>query len=1242
MIHLHLHDEYSLLDGVGEPEKFASYASKQGFKSMAQTNHGNIDGAISFQSACKNHGIRPIFGCEFYIVPDLKVKQKPEKRAHLLALVKNDTGWQNVLKMLTVANIDGFYSRPRIDPGLLLKHCEGLVISTACSSSFVIHQWGQELYSNLYDLIGDDLYLEIMPLALKEQIYVNRIVRKMKKRFGSKMIATNDCHYPTASDSKSQEVLLAVQTKKKWKDPNRWRFDATDLYLKTEKEMKRSFSEQGQFEDKSVRRALLNTEEVAEKCSGFTLLQKTVHLPSVPQVVESEISENSFLRRLCKKGFNRKIMSVKRKASKHEEYKARLEEELETITKQGFVKYFLIVWELVHWCKSNDILVGPGRGSCGGSLVVYLLDITAVDPIEFGLLFSRFISPARIDLPDIDIDFEDIRRPMIRKHLEDMYGAEKVAGISTFSTMKGKSALRDVSRVFDVPLPIVNKACAAIVTRSGGDERADFTIEDAFQTFEDGKIFQKKYPEVTRLAISLEGQKRGKGQHAAAIIVSDEDLRLGTRASLRYGKGDDVCVNWEKQDAEYMGLMKLDILGLNALTVLNEVKRLVKERKGIIIDFESLTLDDDKIFEEFSKGNNTGCFQVGSLGLKKFTKQLGIDDFGMLVHATSLYRPGTLRSGMTKEFIKRKRGEDKVPKVHPVIDELTKDTYGIILYQEQVMNFMYELGGLSWKTADTVRKVISKSQGQEQFQKFKKEFADGCVKKKTLDRKTATKLWESLASFGSYGFNKSHAVEYSMITYWDMWCKVYHPNEFICASLTYGSENKKEELIEEAIRLGLDVRPPKLGYSKSHDWVVIANVLYAPFIEIKGFGDKTAASAAVSLARDDRKAFYKPKGKDDGKSPKKISARYQNILDTIRSGIDEKTDDDFAENILDKYFKFSFVKDKGRRIKRIITRITKNLKLRDIKDINFNEHDTDYHLHSGLMTQIKFSYKSSVLSKKIDYSDGARGAGGVYGNFKDDTDFTMIIFTGGVYEKKKDKVEHCAGEYIIAQAKVQSKVGAIHCEDAWFQDDILCGNLKGLKPNLAEKRRFKNSKLLECKDCQLSSECRRPVMPSTGLYNIMIIGEAPGKDEDQAGVGFTGRAGQVVWSELEKHGYDRELFTVTNVVKCHPAKSKTPNQHQINKCASKWLTEEIDRIKPFLILAFGNTNLKFFTQEKSGIMAKNGTTEWNEKFEAYICWCIHPASVLYSPDNRGAFSVGMKNFTEKVKDIGGVMPSRRK
>ena len=843
---LHNHNEYSFLDGFGSTEDWVDTAVELEFKYLGICNHGNVDGVIKFQKACLEKNIEPIIGCELYIVKDRNVKEKGERKSHICVFVKNKRGWKNLLKLLTIGNIDGFYRAPRIDPQDFLNNNEGLVVTSACSSSFLREEWGVEFLEDLMkQKEEDDIFLEVMPHQLKDQKKINLLCLKLKKKYSLKLVASMDCHYPKKGDAICQEALLAIQRKAKWNDPNRWRFDLDNLYLMNRMEMKKAFMEQGCLEKKEIIKALNNTILVAEKCSEFRIEKQKISLPKIEAC--KDIDETVFLKRKIDKGLNklfknnRIAMSWRFDKNKQSLYEDRIEEEFALICQLKFQKYFLIVWDLIRWCKKNDIMIGPGRGSIGGSLIAYCLGITSVDPIKYNLLFFRFISPKRIDLPDIDIDFEDIKRSKIKKYFEEQYGKDNVGGVSTFLRMRGKMAFRDIGRVFDIPYPVINTVAEAILSKHDGEEDSDKTIESAFEQTQEGRNFVKKHPKVARIATALEGQIRGAGQHAAAICISKKSLKESGKCNLVKRK-ESVLINWEKDDAEYMGFVKFDILGLSALTILNETKKMVEKNHDIKINFNRIDLEDKKVLNEANKGNTVGIFQIGgSSGLADFCKQLSIDSFNDIVDATSLWRPGTLRSGMAVEFVDRKHKRIKWDYDHPLLKNITKNTYGVLLYQEQIMLMLHELAGFEWEDCDSIRKIIAKSKGQASFKKYKKAFVKGC-KENEVDASTIERIWKSLLSFGAYGFNKSHAVEYSMISFWELFCKKYYPVEFMACSLTYSHEDKARELINECRRLKILICLPKIGVSEATKWTSVPGErkLFAPFTKIKGVGEKIA------------------------------------------------------------------------------------------------------------------------------------------------------------------------------------------------------------------------------------------------------------------------------------------------------------------------------------------------------------------------------------------------------------------
>jgi len=1256
--HLHVHHQYSLLDGLGSAEQYVERANDLGMEYLAITDHGNVDGCLKFQKACQAGDIKPVFGSELYVVKDASVKEKGEKRLHVTVLVAHPKGWQNLLQLTTKANLDGFYRRPRVDPDMIFEHCDGLFWMTACTSTILKEKWGLEFMKNLVQEVGDDRVLgEIMPHDFEDQLVVNEMTLDFADEFGGRIgvVATNDCHYPLEKDAELQEVLLAIQRQAKWKDPNRWRFSVTGLHLRSREEMMDAFIEQGGSKEliASVDEALDLTVEIAEECyEGFPELPgREVSLPRVQGVKSDDDTEAMWS--VIEDGWEELIegktpkLDYKDREVTEKMYDDRIEEEMEIICNLGFQRYFLIVWELINWCRHNDVMTGPGRGSVGGSLVAYLMRITGVDPLVHGLVFSRFISPARIDLPDIDMDFEDRKRHLVRKHLEDMYGKDCVAGVSTFSTLKGKAAIRDIGRVFDLPYIDIDKAAKAIVVRSMGDDRADYTIEDAFETFEDGKRFKKKYPHVADFAMRIEGQVRGAGQHAAGICVSEESLLEGRRCSLAVRGKDVVVANWDKHDVEYFGMMKLDVLGLSALSVLSDAKDMIKKNHGVDVDYESLTLDDPDVLAEVSMGHTVGAFQLSSPGLRRFCEALGIQKFSDIVDATALWRPGTLRAGTAEEFRARKNGESEWEHIHPSMKDLTEDTHGIILYQEQIMMLAYDLAGMTWKNCDLIRKVVSKSQGDSLFAKYKTMFVEGCSKKGTLDPSAAGEVWDELSSFGSYGFNKSHSVEYSMITYWDMWLKVYYPAEFMAATLTHAKDDLKDELIKEARRLKLKIVPPKVKTSEPESWVAKGTDLLMPLLEIKGIGPKACEKIRKLREGVAQEGFFAEKEVD-----KNLPSNIVKVLQRVHAFDDEKLSftDDEVEEIAD-LLAFDMSQDPLRDIRGILNLLDPYLY--SIDDILTGGYVDKTALMFGKIDEMKYSYKKGVQSHSARRA-GSSSLGGVYGYIRDDSAAEMITFDGDLYKQRKDEIEHCKGKNVVIESTRgkginvggKQRIKNVFCQKIWFDDQLKSADIFDMDVDLigVSKQAADPECLVSldnCESCELSKICRGPVPADPGLWNVMAVGEAPGKDEDAEGTPFIGASGKLAWQILGKQGITRDLIHVTNVAKCFPGKGKAPTTKQMRTCSERWLDKEVEEIKPVVILVLGNTPLQWISGQKSGIMSLNATTEWSPIHNAWICYCVHPASALHSAENRRPLISGLKNFARTLEAVGADLGTPR-
>jgi DNA polymerase-3 subunit alpha len=1116
--HLHVHTMYSQLDGYGTPEAYAERAKKLGFKHLACTDHGNIDGLIKFQQACEKHDIIPILGVEAYVVKKWK---KVKGRGHMCLWIKNQRGFRNLTKLLSKANSpEGFYYKPRMNFSDIMKHRRGLVFGTACLQSFINIDGGLEFFNRLHEKVGDDLYMEIMPHDLEYQVKFNEHVLHIAKKKNVKVIATNDCHYIKRNEHRVQDIMLAIQRKAKMNDPDRFRFEIQGLHLRRAKEMIKALDKFGFYEKKY----LTNTLEVAEKCGDFRIKKRDIELPHVPGINPDR--EDEILFELCQQGF---IEIFEHPIEEYPVYYERLVEEFDLIKEKNFTRYFLIVWELCNWCRENKIMIGPGRGSVGGSLLAYLLRITTVDPIKHRLLFSRFINEDRIDYPDIDIDFEDTKRHLVKDHLEAMYGEGNIAGVSSFNRMQARAAIQDVARVFDVPWQEANSFTKQM------DDQGDNQIDDAVKNNDDCRQFAKDHPEVIKYAKALEGQVRGYGQHAAALIVSMQKLTRSGRCTLREKDGVTL-INWEKDDAEYMGLMKLDALGVKVLSVISLCLDLIKENHDKNIALEKLNLEDSSVLKQISDGHNVGVFQLGTWASNALVKEMGVEKFRHIVDSTALVRPGPYISGMTRQYIERKHGE-RWAKMHPEYEEMTKETYGLLVFQEQVMEVINRIAGLGYATADKIRKIIGKKRDPREFLAYKQKFMEGCEKVGIFNPREAERFWNGLQQWAKYGFNLSHSVEYAMIAYWCAWLKKYFPTEFICAALTNGAENKKPELIEEAYRLGLTLQLPKCGVNDPIQWKAKGTKLLVPFIEVKGLGAVKAYQAAkLPNPEQSNQKFF---NKDDSSVMKHYGALGK-LLETIGAyNLSNKTSDEITPEIK-KLFKFRIVSNPSLEYKRL------------------------YALFGG-----------TIRNTRLD--DTLQGA---------------------------------------------SK------------------ELKRLNGSMCVKRSFQGHReLFKCRECTLITECKRPVPPSRGIFNIAIIGEAPGPEEDREGRGFIGKSGKDLWKQI---GIPREFFHVTNVNKCYPSRSRKPNKEQIVICGSMHLSKELLEIKPCVILAFGNTSLQYFEGRNTGIISMSGQTKWSEYFGCWICYCVHPSAQFHNPDNKQYYQDGIKNFRRVVRALAPMVWSKRK
>lgn len=900
LVHLHTHTEYSILDGCGKQEAFIEYAKHLGLPAFAATEHGSLRGAYKLhEDASFVGGIKPIYGIEFYVAKDhLSHGLRPEemeaitklvpsktaqnkairereqetgvkKRNHITVLAKNNEGLKNLYKLSSISWTDGFYVRPRIDLGLLHRYGDGLIVLSGCLDGFVSEAILNDDFDGALRLVdrfrgrwGDDFYLEIMPNSLPQQVKVNAALARISEVTGIPLVATADVHYILKSDWKAHEVLLCVNTKRKLSDPNRWTFGARDFWYQTRKEMEENFAK---YHKKIPRRMVLDaldtTVKIADKCSAALDIDRFRALVPRLEIPREHKNEFQWLLAICNEGWNtrdipRRAAIVASRRGKPqpeiiEEYAARLKHELTLIRDKKVSGYFLIIRDMYTWARTSGIVCGPGRGSAGGSLVSFLAGITDVDPVEHGLIFERFLNPSRIDLPDIDCDFEDRRRGEIIRYLHERYGYDKVSQISTVTRMTGKSCLRDLARVLDVPPGDIEAVVKSIVMRSSGDERASQTIEDAMVEFEVGRDFNERYPDVLGYAKRLEGQARGLGLHAAGVIVSRDTITDWVPIETREHNGTRVkCTAWDMFGAEAQGLMKIDVLGLRTLAVISDALNAIKERTGEDVDLNWIDLNDAKVLKNFTDLNFCGIFQFDTTSAEKICEGVTFDRFDDIPALVALDRPGTARSGLATEYLKRKANPKARVSIHPVIDTICEDTLGIIVYQEHVIKIFIDVAGFPPGTADSLRKKIAKKWGDETLGKERDNFIAG-AKARGFPEKLAADVFDKIKFFGSYGFNKSHATAYGLISYWEMWLKTYYPTEFLWGLLSNEPDQSRiVRLIRETKRLGIEVLPPSVGESKETFSITPSGAIRSGLVNLKGVGTAAVKSIVANQPYD--------------------------------------------------------------------------------------------------------------------------------------------------------------------------------------------------------------------------------------------------------------------------------------------------------------------------------------------------------------------------------------------------------
>lgn len=820
--HLHLHSEYSLLDGACRLEPLVKRAAELDMPAVAVTDHGVMYGTVDFYKAARQAGIKPIIGCEVYYTCGSRFDRDPARGqsgiAHLVLLAMDTEGYRNLLRIVSGAHLEGFYYKPRTDLDLLSRHRGGLIALTACQAGVIAQRLlGEDLVGarqhleQLREIFGsENVYLELMDHGLPEQRQINAGLLELARQTGAPLVVSNDCHYVMPDEAALHDVLLCVQTNSIRTDPKRLRFGSDQFYMKSEAEMRELFAQ--------VPEAFDHVGEIVERCNVDLTLGK-LNLPNFD--VPAGHTLNSYLRQLCESRI------VERYGEVRPDVKERLDYELDVIEQCNYAGYFLIVGDFIAEGKRRGMLVGPGRGSATGSVVAYLLGITEVDPIRYGLIFERMLNPERVSPPDIDLDFPDDRREEIIEYVREKYGRDHVAQVCTFNTLGARQAVRDVGRVLGVDLQKINDLCKAI------PEGRDWTLERALREAPELTAMLSADPElqpVVDYARRLEGMARHSSVHAAAVVIADKPLV--DVVPLKMEKGEQVITQYSMNPVVDVGLVKMDFLGLKTLTIIDKTIRAVKANHGVDIDVLKIPRDDPKTYELLSRGDTLAVFQLESDGMRALLRQLRPEVFEHCIALVALYRPGPMESA--PEFCRGRHGAE-VRYLHPKLEPILRETYGVILYQEQVMQVAAELAGFSMPQAEIIMRAMAKKDEAKMLQ-MKPQFFAGCLAN-GVPEETVQQIWDRMVTFSNYGFNKSHSAAYGLVAYWTAYLKANYPAEFLASQLSTVMDNTAEvaKYVLECARLGLTVRPPSVNLSEAEFSVKGGEVVFG-LGAIKNFG----------------------------------------------------------------------------------------------------------------------------------------------------------------------------------------------------------------------------------------------------------------------------------------------------------------------------------------------------------------------------------------------------------------------
>ncbi len=839
-VHLHVHTEYSLLDGASRIHQLIDRAKELNMPAIAITDHGSMYGVIDFYKAAKAKGVKPIIGCEVYVAPKSrfdKMAVDGESYYHLILLAESQQGYKNLIELVSLAYSEGFYYKPRVDKELLKKYHEGIICLSACIAgeipAAIIRdnpERADVLVREYIDIFGkDNFFIEIQNHGMPEEKKANVELVKLAEKYDLGLVATNDSHYTNRNDSEFHDVLLCIQMGKTVDEENRMRFPNDNFYLKSPEEMEKLFG--------AYRGAIENTVKIAERCQvDFVFGQ--LHLPVFP--VPDGMTDESYLRKLCKERLNDRYATVTKLETE------RLDYELSVIHKMGYDSYFLIVWDFINYAKNHDIAVGPGRGSAAGSIVAYLLGITNIDPLKYDLLFERFLNPDRVTMPDIDIDFCYVKREKVIEYVVERYGSERVAQIITFGTMAAKGAIRDVGRALNMTYSEVDRIAKMIPAE------LNMTIDKALKSNPELQNAYQEEPAVTKLvdfARDVEGLPRHASTHAAGVVIARDPLT--DYVPIQVSADGFAVTQYDKDRVEELGLLKMDFLGLRTLTVISDALVLIKENRGVKVDIDAIDLEDEKTAQMLSNGDTVGVFQMESSGMTTLVKELKPNGFADIIPLVALYRPGPLGSGMVTDFINGRHGRKEVKYLHPLLEPILKETFGVILYQEQVMQIVQVLAGFTLGQADLLRRAMGKKK-HSILAAQRENFLNG-ARSNGIDEALAIEIFDLMAHFADYGFNKSHSAAYAMVAYQTAYLKAHYPNEFMAAMLSsvMGTSDKVGYYIEYCRHQGIQVLPPDINASKA-SFSVDREAIRFGMAAVKNVGENAIESIIKAREKEDK------------------------------------------------------------------------------------------------------------------------------------------------------------------------------------------------------------------------------------------------------------------------------------------------------------------------------------------------------------------------------------------------------